>query len=440
MDKDNLRKGYYSDQYFNNTVEILQTLSEEGYFFPDIDTDLNDIVDTEGCSIGDLVVEMQFFTRRKPYVIISGINEVLKMLSECVGYFNGGTFINTFDKLEVEVVSDGDKIFYDGEVQDVLPVLKIRGRYRDFAHLETPVLGILSYATRIATNVYDVLEAADGKRILFFPARFDHYLVQKTQGYAYKLALNTFIKERKEKGLSYPNPSVSTFAQSELWNGLPGGTTSHSTIASFLGNPGEMMVQFARIMPLEIPRVALVDFHNDCVKDTLLVLDMMFKEYSTLIKKQRYKEADKYRLNGVRPDTSGNMIDESIDKDEDNPYGVTPRLVNNLRQAIDDYAKTLKGTYNLDAEEYCQNVSITVTGGFNVDRIREFESLNVPVDAYGVGSSLLKNDEKTNADFTADIVRVKIKDTWYDLAKVGRKVCNNPLLKRYEGSVSNEKI
>ena len=37
-----------------------------------------------------------------------------------------------------------------------------------------------------------------------------------------------------------------------------------------------------------------------------------------------------------------------------------------------------------------KDVDIVVTGGFDEKRIREFEAQNVPVDIYGVGSSLLK--------------------------------------------------
>ena len=45
---------------------------------------------------------------------------------------------------------------------------------------------------------------------------------------------------------------------------------------------------------------------------------------------------------------------------------------------------------------------IVASGGFTAERIREFESAGVPVDAYGVGSSLIRGDN----DFTADVVCV----------------------------------
>ena len=54
------------------------------------------------------------------------------------------------------------------------------------------------------------------------------------------------------------------------------------------------------------------------------------------------------------------------------------------------------------------------------DRIAEFEKLQVPVDAYGVGSYLMRG---VNA-FTADVVLVEGKPC----AKVGREYKPNPRL------------
>ena len=53
----------------------------------------------------------------------------------------------------------------------------------------------------------------------------------------------------------------------------------------------------------------------------------------------------------------------------------------------------------LDAHGY-ENVNIVASGGFTAERIRGFETDGVPVDAYGVGSSLIRGSN----DFTADIV------------------------------------
>ena len=60
----------------------------------------------------------------------------------------------------------------------------IEGDYTAFAHLETPMLGTLARRTLITTNVVHVLEAANGKPIIFMPARHDHHRVQTGDGYA----------------------------------------------------------------------------------------------------------------------------------------------------------------------------------------------------------------------------------------------------------------
>jgi nicotinate phosphoribosyltransferase len=70
-------------------------------------------------------------------------------------------------------------------------------------------------------------------------------------------------------------------------------------------------------------------------------------------------------------------------------------------------------------------VRIVVTGGFHRDRIAAYEAEGVPVDGYGVGSSLLRNDLETNTDFTLDVVRIFVNGQWLDMAKVGRQPGDN---------------
>jgi nicotinate phosphoribosyltransferase len=62
--------------------------------------------------------------------------------------------------------------------------MHINGDASLFAHLETIYLGVLARRSKIATNVRDVVEAADGATVLFFPARFDHWATQGGDGYA----------------------------------------------------------------------------------------------------------------------------------------------------------------------------------------------------------------------------------------------------------------
>ena len=422
LDRERMAAGWYSDVYFRNIAGILEKLSKEGYTFKDQ-------------NIGDIEVELQIFPRRQPFCIAGGIDEVLSILKTATGYENeDGNFVNTSSELEVEACHDGEKIFYNGNPHNVEPVLKIRGRYREFSILETPILGSLTEASRIATNVYKVMVAARGKDILFFPARFTHYKLQAMHGYAYSLGVNAYNNEYDTNTGRF----ISTDEQGAWWGGKGGGTISHSYVASFLGDTAEAMLQFCRLMPLEVNRIALVDFDNDCVKTTLRVLKKMFNKYLSLLKAGQKEEAKRYKLFGVRPDNSSNLRDESVQplgkKELDN--GVNARLIFNLRKALDNAYKNWDlqpGDISL-AKNYCSDVRIIATGGFTPEKINRFESSQVPVDIYGVGSWLLSNcgAEDTKNDFTADVVRVKVDGEWKEMAKVGRSPADNPSLEKVD--------
>jgi nicotinate phosphoribosyltransferase len=140
-----------------------------------------------------------------------------------------------------------------------------------------------------------------------------------------------------------------------------------------------------------------VDFDNDSVRTAVEVA----------------KALDSH-LYGVRLDTSGTIVDQSVipQMGDFDPRGVNPQLVWNVRHA-------------LDAEGF-PHVKIVVSGGFTVEKIRAFEEAGVPVDAYGVGSSLFRGQGRY--DFTADVVLVDGKPC----AKVGRRHRPNPRLERVE--------
>jgi nicotinate phosphoribosyltransferase len=430
LDIERMRQGWYSDKYFANIAQTLQVLSEHDYRFAGQSSILNELgIDPTGLATGDIEVEMQLFTRRKPRALIAGMDKALSMLRHCTGYSTAdGEFVETWSHLRVEAVQDGVMIHYNGNPRQVRPMIRIRGRYRDFALLETPMLGALTRGSRIATNVYNTLEAARGKPVLFFPARFDAHEVQAADGYAYDIAVRRFNHDYQQQVRSF----VSTDAQGDWWGGLGGGTVAHAAIACFLGDTLEAMLAFAAVRPPEVPRIALVDFNNDSVGTSLAVLKAMFERYRAAVDTGQHDVAGKYKLFGVRLDTSSNMRDVSIppvgDKKLDN--GVNPRLCWLTRQALDSAWESwdLTPAWQARAAEYCREVKIVVSGGFEPKKIKWFEELDVPVDIYGVGSSLMSNEDAlgTNTDFTADVVRVKINGNWVDMAKVGRIATDNP--------------
>ena len=238
-------------------------------------------------------------------------------------------------------------------------VLLVEGDYTTFAHLETLVLGALARRTRVCTNVRLLVDAARPKPVYFFGARGDHALLQPGDGFSAHVG-----------GAA----NVSTDAQG-LFTGKKGvGTIPHALIAAHGGNTVAAALAMAAILPAEVPLVVLVDYENDCVATSVAVA-----------------RALEGRLWGVRLDTSEFMVDKSVIPQMGTfpPTGVNPALVWNVRNA-------------LDAEGF-GDVKIVASGGFNVARIRQFEEDGVPVDAYGVGSSVLDG----RWDFTADVVAAR---------------------------------
>ncbi len=304
-------------------------------------------------------VTMQVFG--KQHAFLGGIDEAIAILKLCS---------DDWSALEVHALYDGD------EVEPWETVMVIEGPYDAFANLETLYLGVLSRRTRVGTNTRRVVEAAAPKQVMFFPARHDHWLVQTGDGYAAHIAGAI---------------GVSTDAQASWWGSEGLGTVPHALIAAYGGDTVLATRKFAEFIGPEIRVVTLVDFENDCVRTSLEVA-----------------RALDGRLYGVRLDTSEMLVDRSVlpQMGRFRPTGVNPQLVWNVRRA-------------LDAEGFAE-VRIIASGGFTVEKIEMFEREGVPVDAYGVGSSLFQG----RFDFTADVVRTDDRP----VAKVGREYRPNPRL------------
>jgi len=436
LDIERMRRGWYSDKYFENIMAMLAACAASGYRYNGRFPNLHG-VDLSTVDVGNLEVEMQWFTRRPGTTVVVGVDKALAMLRHCAGYLEGDRFVETWNNLEVEAVHDGVTVTYNGDPARILPVMRVRGRYRDFAMLETPTLGILTRASRVATNVYLTFIAARGKPVLFFPARFDAHEVQAADGYAYNIAIQRFNADSAGANHASPlHPFVSTDAQGDWWGGAGGGTVAHAAIACFFGDTAAAMLAFAATRPPSIPRIALVDFNNDSVTDSLRTLEAMFEKYRLAMDRGDETEASRYRLYGVRLDTAGSVRDVSVPPlgDPSLDLGVTPRLVFNVRHALDHAWESwsLPSGWHDRAREYCQQVRIVVSGGFTPEKIARFEKLGVPADIYAVGSWLFNNSDHagTVTDFTADVVRIKVHGEWVDMVKVGRKRCDNSDLQR----------
>jgi nicotinate phosphoribosyltransferase len=427
VDVAGLRRGWYSDKYFENSVAVLQGAKAAGYGYQGHDHRPLPH-DPTGLPIGDLVVEAQIFNRRKPYAVVAGVDAALTMFRHATGTQRGKRYIPGWKTLEVAAVEDGTLTCFAGDTEDVDPVIRVRGRYREFALLETPILGVLTRASRIATNCYDVLSVSNGKPILFFPARFDLPQTQALDGYAYYVAVQRFNHEAGHHTAAY----VSTDAQAAWWGGRGGGTLPHALVACFLGDTAEAMVAFARYTGLHVPRMALVDFNNDAVGAARATLQAYWPHYAAAYERGDRDEMQRWTLNGVRLDHAARMRDVSLP--EDAPPGVSAPLVRMMRAALDSTPDGWEVPAHLReaAREFCRGVKIVVSGGFNRARIQQFEADGVPVDMYGVGSSLLGSTSETSTDYTMDVVRVQVNGEWVDMAKLGRKANDNPDLQRID--------
>ena len=357
-----IRDGWLSDRYF---VRAERTLRHSGL---------------------DPVVTLQFFSKKEG--IAAGLFEAVRMLQTQLapGY--------DVRELEVWTLEDGDPV----EPWEVS--FRITGRYRGFAHLETPLDGVLARRSLIATNARRAVEAAGEVPVIYFAPRHDDWRIQTPDGYAARVG---------------GGGGVSSDAGGSWWGGEGVGTMPHALIAAFGGDVVEATLAFARYVQEEepdTPIVSLVDYRNDCVSDALAVARAMRREFGDGV------------LFGVRVDTSERLVDRSLIDDpeiwgREEVRGVNPHLVRKVRHA-------------LDAEGF-DYVGIMVSGGFTPRKIRHFARLALPIAAYGVGSSILGHGSEedgivTSFDFTADLVEVGGRPE----AKVGRARWENPRLVRVD--------
>jgi nicotinate phosphoribosyltransferase len=313
-------------------------------------------------------VVMQVFQRKES--LLGGIDEAIAVVKQCAGHYEGDRWVDAFERLEVKALHEGD------EISPWETVLTIEGDYAEFAHLETVYLGVLARRTLVMRNVRSVVDAAHGKPILFFPARHDHWLVQTGDGWSAHIAGAI---------------GVSTDAQASWWGGRGVGTVPHALIAAYGGDTALAARKFADRYGRHMNVTVLVDFVNDSVRTALAVAQALGPD-----------------LWGVRLDTSDRLADESLRRrhGDEAPTGVAAELVQLVRDELDAHG--------------FPKVKIVVSGGFTAERIGAFEEAGVPVDSYGVGSSLLRGAN----DFTADVVMVDGRPC----AKVGRELKPNPRL------------
>src|SRR5690625_2336683 len=351
------------DRLTNKTFKFDERVGE-GWFSAVYFLKTREIVERK---IPNNTVTMQFFQRKDS--VLCGTDEVIALIQ---------TFATNPEELEVYSLKDGDKI------EPYETVLTIKGPYQHFGFLEGIIDGIFARRTSVATNVYNVAKAARvsgvQKPVIFMGDRDDHFTQQAGDGYAAFIGGST---------------AQATHAMNEWWGKEGMGTMPHALIQMFRGDIVAATKAYHEIFP-EDDLMALVDYNNDVITDSLKVAKVFGET-----------------LKAVRLDTSRTLVDKYFLRNHHlmgtfDPRGVNPELIFALRAALDD--------------EGFDFVNIVASGGFTEERIRYFESKKVPVDMYGVGSSLLK----INIGFTGDNVLLNGTHS----AKQGRKYRPNDRLEK----------
>ena len=311
---------------------------------------------------GHIVTEQWF--QRTHGAMVCGLDESIAILKE---------FAAHPEDLIIEALDDGDIVDANE------PVLKVTGRYEDFGFLESIIDGILARRSSVSTNTHEVVKALKGKATFSMADRQDDYLTQKGDGYA------SYVGGIK---------AYSTDAQGE-WVGKKGmGTMPHALIEICGGDVCKASDIYLQEFPDE-QVTALIDYNNNVTVDAVKLASHLGK-----------------KLKAVRVDTSQSLIDHYFD-DKDtssfDPHGVCKQLIYALRKTLDDHG--------------FDYVKIVVSSGFTAKKIKEWTDENVPVDMYGVGTSLVKN---STCGFTGDLVILDGKPE----AKEGRSDIPSTRLKR----------
>lgn len=274
----------------------------------------------------DAVVAMDFFSSKAG--VVCGVAEAVRLL--------GG------------VLQEGDQAWTIPEGADMgvkETVLRVRAPYSRFGVYETALLGMLSSCSGWATAAREIVQAANGKRVISFGARHVHPLIGPTMEYSAVVG-----------GCA----GCATPLGAQL-AGLQGasGTMPHAMILLF-GDTVKAAKAFDQYMGDDVLRIVLVDTFKDEAEEALRVAEALGK-----------------RLRGVRLDTPGER------------GGVTVDLVKEVRARLD------QAGFN--------HVGIFVSGGLDAARIRAFEASECPIHSYGVGMAI---SAAPPIGFTADIKEI----------------------------------
>ena len=381
----------FSDKYFLRTHEVLQ---KEGI---------------------NPFVRAQVFIRKGPGEV-AGIEESIAMLEKFT-----------------ELKEHGGKVYALPERAQYRPketLMVIEGPIQDIIALETLYLGALSAATTrlndhvssvdtkaAEENMRKVVDLAAGRPVSYFGARHWSYLEDPAIAYAaYKGGAT----------------SCSTDAGAATFGQVGQGTIPHALENIYAWKHGkenavvEATLAFDRVIDPAVPRIALIDYNNRELDDSVAVADALREKlYAVRVDtcgenvaqgaliSSRCEEADAWRAQGIAL-----PAENAPEARFWYGTGVTVTGVYALRRALDQFGH--------------KDVKIILTSGFgDPTKVQAFvdaeKTLGVKLfDALGVGGIY-----KPCRMATMDVVAVgETEETMTPISKVGRPYNPNPRLER----------
>ncbi|MDI6886570.1 MAG: nicotinate phosphoribosyltransferase [archaeon] len=266
-------------------------------------------------------VVAEVITARQGWAVLAGLEEVAHLLEG--------------KNVDVYAMPEGT-IFFPYE-----PVLRIEGRYLEFARYETPLLGFLCHESGIATKAARIKRAAGDVPVISFGTRRQHP------------ALAAMIERCAYLG---GMDGVSCIAGAERIGIKATGTMPHTLMICFgEDRQKEAWKAFDEVIAKDVPRICLCDTYYDEKKESIMAAEALGDS-----------------LRAVRLDTP------------------TSRK-GNFRRIIEEVR------WELDIRGY-KNVGIFISGGIDEEEVLALRDI---VAGFGVGTSVAN---ARCIDFALDII------------------------------------